>query len=171
MAMTDVDSATDKPITLVIFGASGDLTRRKLVPALASLQSKGRLPSNLQILGVARSDLNDQGFRTLLEEFLGGEGMARPSPAQWAELSSRIHYTHGDVTSSQDLDLVKSRLAEIEGEAADCNRLYYLSLAPSLYRHAIHGLEKRTWLTTPAVGGAWSSRNLRHRPGIRSGTQ
>ena len=140
MAMTDVVPATGKPITLVIFGASGDLTRRKLVPALASLHSKGSLPSNLQILGVARSDLDDPGFRTLLEEFLGGEGMARPSPAQWGELSSRIHYTHGDVTSSQDLGLVKSKLAEIEGEATDCNRLYYLSLAPSLYRHAINGL-------------------------------
>ncbi len=140
MAMTDLVPNTGKPITLVIFGASGDLTRRKLVPALASLHSKGRLPSNLQILGVARSDLDDQGFRAILEEFLGGEGMTRPTPAQWTELSSHIHYTHGDVTSSQDLAQVKSRLAEIEGEAADCNRLYYLSLAPSLYRHAINGL-------------------------------
>ncbi len=132
--------APDSPITLVIFGASGDLTRRKLVPALASLYSKGSLPSNLQILGVARSDLDDDGFRTILEEFLGGEGMARPSPVQWTELASRIHYTHGDVTSSEDLALVKSRLSQIEGGADGCNRLYYLSLAPSLYRHAITGL-------------------------------
>ena len=118
MAVTDVVPATGKPITLVIFGASGDLTRRKLVPALASLHSKGRLPSNLQILGVARSDLDDQGFRTILEDFLGGEGMTRPSPGQWTEFASRIHYAHGDVTSSQDLDQVKARLAEIEGESA-----------------------------------------------------
>ena len=140
MATTDTVPSGGKPSTLVIFGASGDLARRKLVPALASLHSKGRLPSNLHILGVARSDLDDASFRAILEEFLGGEGMTRPSPGQWTELSSRIHYTHGDVTSSEDLAHVKARLAEIEGEAAGCNRLYYLSLAPSLYRHAINGI-------------------------------
>ena len=140
MAMTDSVPSTGNPITLVIFGASGDLTRRKLIPALASLHSKGSLPSNLNILGVARSDLDDEGFRAILEEFLGGDGMAQPSPGQWEELSSRIHYTHGDVTRSEDLAQVKARLAEIEGEAAGCSRLYYLSLAPYLYRHAITGL-------------------------------
>ncbi len=140
MAMTDTVPSTGNPITLVIFGASGDLTRRKLVPALASLHSKGSLPANLNILGVARSELDDEGFRAILEEFLGGEGMTRPSPGQWAEFSSRIHYTHGDVTSSDDLAQVKAKLAEIEGEAAGCSRLYYLSLAPYLYRHAINGL-------------------------------
>lgn len=140
MATSDTVLPIAKPITLVIFGASGDLTRRKLVPALASLHSKGRLPPNLQILGVARSDLDDEGFRAILEEFLGAEGMARPSADQWTELSSRIHYTHGDVTSSEDLALVKARLAGIEGDATGYNRLYYLSLAPSLYRHAISGL-------------------------------
>ncbi len=140
MTTTDLVPDSRIPITLVIFGASGDLARRKLIPALASLHSKGRLPSNLQILGVARSDLDDQGFRTILEESLGGEGMTRPSANQWTDLSSRISYTHGDITSSEDLAIVKAKLTEIEGEKANCNRLYYLSLAPSLYRHAITGL-------------------------------
>ena len=140
MATTDMAPDPANPITLVIFGASGDLTRRKLVPALVSLHCKGQLPANLQVLGVARRDLDDQGFRSILEEFLGGEATTRPSASQWAELSSRIHYTHADVTNSVDLVNVRDRLSEIEGGVNSCNRLYYLSLAPSLYRHAITGL-------------------------------
>ena len=126
--------------TLVIFGASGDLTRRKLIPALASLYSKGRLSPSLEILGVARSDMDDGRFRSVLEEFLGGEGMTRPTAEQWADFSSRIHYMHGDVTSPSDLVKVKERLAGIERNSTVCNRLYYLSLAPSLYSPAITGL-------------------------------
>ena len=140
MTTTDMVQATGNPITLVIFGASGDLTRRKLVPALASLHSKGQLSRDLQILGVARSDMDDDGFRSILEEFLGGDGMSRPTADQWTDFSSRIHYTHGDVTRAEDLVEVKKKLAEIEGYDVPCHRLYYLSLAPGLYRHAITGL-------------------------------
>ncbi|MCY4366313.1 MAG: glucose-6-phosphate dehydrogenase [Chloroflexi bacterium] len=140
MAMPETIDPSDGPITLVIFGASGDLTRRKLIPALASLHSKGRLPPNLNILGVARSDMGDAEFHTLLEEFLGGDGMSKPTPDQWAEFTSRIHYIHGDVTKAEDIAEVKRKLAEIEGDGRDGNRLYYLSLAPSLYQPAITGL-------------------------------
>lgn len=140
MVFPEAPRTTDGPITLVIFGASGDLTRRKLVPALASLHSKGRVPDNLQVLGVARSDLDDVKFREVLASFLGGEGMAKPTTDQWADLSSRIHYMHGDVTSANDVDEVAKRLAEIEGAGKSANRLYYLSLAPVLYRPAIMGL-------------------------------
>ena len=140
MAMTDTLDLSDGPITLVIFGASGDLTRRKLIPALASLHSKGRLPPNLNILGVARSDMGDTEFHSVLEEFLGSDGMSRPTPDQWADFTSRLHYIHGDVTSTEDIEEVKRRLADIEGEGNGANRLYYLSLAPSLYQPAITGL-------------------------------
>ncbi len=128
------------PATLVIFGASGDLTRRKLVPALASLHSKGQLPEDLHILGVARSDMDDAQFRAVLEPFLGGDGMTKPTPQQWADLAPRIHYLHGDVTSQEDLAAVEAKLEEIEAGAPVGHRLYYLSLAPFLYRPVITGL-------------------------------
>ena len=140
MVVADTPQAGGERVTLVIFGASGDLARRKLVPSLASLHSKGRLDRNLQVLGVARSDMDDGQFRAALEEFLGSEGNTKPTPDQWADFSSRIHYMHGDVTSLDDMAAVKEKLAEIEGETASRNRLYYLSLAPVLYRPAIAGL-------------------------------
>ncbi|MDE2844126.1 MAG: hypothetical protein OXN21_12205, partial [Chloroflexota bacterium] len=137
MAITEPMDPADGTITLVIFGASGDLTRRKLIPALASLHSKGRLPPNLNILGVARSDMGDAEFHTVLEEFLGSDGMSKPTPGQWADFTSRLHYLHGDVTSAEDMEEVRRKLADIEGEGNVGNRLYYLSLAPSLYQPAI----------------------------------
>ena len=138
--MTELFPESRGSTTLVIFGASGDLTRRKLLPALASLHSKGRLPHDLQILGMARSDLDDEQFRAILAEFLGGEGMTKPTPDQWSDLASRIHYLHGDVTRPEDLAEVNRKLAEIEGDRQPGSRLYYLSLAPSLYHPAITGL-------------------------------
>ncbi len=140
--MTMPESLPDSagPISLVIFGASGDLTRRKLMPALVSLHCKGRLPDTLQILGVARSDLDDFQFRELLAGFLGSEGMERPTPEQWADISARIHYLHGDIANPDDLVAVRRKLTDLEGNNQNSNRLYYLSLAPFLYRAAITGL-------------------------------
>ena len=136
MATDDWPIESDGSNTLVIFGASGDLTRRKLVPALCSLFCKGSLPENLGILGVARSDLNDQQYRAMLRDSLDEE-IARPTPEQWADFSSRVHYLHGDITSADDLLQVRSKLLDMETGDRATNRLYYLSLAPSLYQPAI----------------------------------
>ena len=84
--------------------------------------------------------MDDAGYLAAIEEFLGSDGMSRPTPSQWQELSSRIHYMHGDVTSQADLADVRERLAAIEGDNTACHRLYYLSLAPFLYEPAINGL-------------------------------
>lgn len=136
MAMDDWSIELDGSNTLVIFGASGDLTRRKLVPALCSLYCKGSLPENLGILGVARSDLNDEQYRAMLRDSLDEE-IARPTPEQWADFSSRVHYLHGDITSADDLVEVRKKLSALETGDRAANRLYYLSLAPSLYQPAI----------------------------------
>ena len=74
----DVESAT-----VVIFGASGDLTRRKLIPALHSLGCEGLLPKTVQVLGVARSPLTDEDFRARLHE-----GLVVPGPAIVSEMDS-----------------------------------------------------------------------------------
>ena len=140
MATIEQPPDTDGSITLVIFGASGDLTRRKLVPALCSLYCKGSLPANLQILGVARSDMDDEGFRQLLRVSVDEDGLVEPTADEWASFASCLHYIHGDVTRTDDLDAVQEKLNTIEGDASACNRLYYLSLAPSLYRPAITGM-------------------------------
>ena len=108
---------TAGPTTLVIFGASGDLTHRKLIPALFSLHRKGRLPQDLQILGVARSAKTDAEFRDSL--FQGGVRTADmgPSPEEWQAFASRIFYVQGDVASAPGLEGLQAKLGELEALA------------------------------------------------------
>ena len=127
--------------TLVIFGASGDLTRRKLLPALCSLYCKGRLPPALRIFGMARQDMTDPEFRQFLKQAIDRETVISPTAAQWADFASRLFYVHGDVTSPASLADLQQRLADVEAPApAEANRLYYLSLAPALYQPVITNL-------------------------------
>ena len=126
--------------TVVITGATGDLTRRKLVPALFSLHCKGRLPQGLRIVGFSRSEHSDDAFRDLLwkgAEELADLGARRE---EWAEFAQSIHYVAGSVDSPSDFARLGSRLDEMEGAATPANRLFYLSVAPGLYDAAIEAL-------------------------------
>ena len=126
--------------TIVIVGASGDLTRRKLVPALFNLHRKGRLLERLNIVGFARSDYSDDQFRELMwqgtQEF-GERGVRRD---QWESFAPKIFYTRGDVGSMEYLASLESRLEELEGGRKPANRLFYLSIAPQLYEGAVNNL-------------------------------
>ena len=128
-------------VSLIIFGASGDLTRRKLVPALCSLECKGRLPRNTRIIGVSRSQLTHQEFRHSLFAGMRDAGDFQATEEEWEQFSSQIFYLSADVTSQGDLLGLQPRLEELEGNSnGNANRVYYLALAPSLYEKAITNL-------------------------------
>jgi glucose-6-phosphate 1-dehydrogenase len=112
------------PLSIVIFGASGDLTSRKLVPALDSLFAKGRLPAEAQVVGVARTPMSDDDFRRRMEH--GARG------GKWAEFARRLFYVPGDATSAGGLEHLKAWLHRNEGPDGG-RRLYYLSVSPDLY--------------------------------------
>jgi glucose-6-phosphate 1-dehydrogenase len=119
------------PLSIVIFGASGDLTARKLIPALFSLFRKGRLPEEARIVGVARSPLSDDQFR---DKLAGGPGRTadKGKPEEWNRFAQRLHYVPGDAAAPGGLDRLKAWLGQAEGPSGG-NRLYYLSVAPDLY--------------------------------------
>jgi glucose-6-phosphate 1-dehydrogenase len=123
--------------TLVIFGASGDLTRRKLLPALYNLSRGQRLPARFSVLGVARSPLGDDGFRKQfidgLREFVG-EAAARDEVA--ASLTERLHYMAGELDDPALYGRIAERLRETGDEAA----LFYLAIPPSAYAGVIERL-------------------------------
>jgi glucose-6-phosphate 1-dehydrogenase len=122
--------------TLVIFGATGSLAAGKLVPALFSLNRKGRLPSGARVLGVARHDLDDDGYRALLEAAVKERGAPFDRTA-WREFARHLRFVRGDVSCGEGLAGLTRTL---ESEGGDGVRIFYLALAPWLYPKAIDGL-------------------------------
>jgi len=128
----------DNPTTIVIFGASGDLTRRKLVPALYNLNRKDRLPQNTKIVGFARRPYSDSTFRDLV-----GEGVKQFSPdfydqALWDSFAPSLKYFQGDLSIPDDFLKLEAYLGEIENDPAD--RLYYMATSPEYYQEITHCL-------------------------------
>ncbi|MEM8865423.1 MAG: glucose-6-phosphate dehydrogenase [Planctomycetota bacterium] len=127
------------PQTFVIFGASGDLTSRKLIPALYNLRRKGRLPEGARIVGVSRTPYSHEEWRKELtettEEFAGKHF----DPELWAEFSKQIYYQPGDIGKIEDFHTLSDFLDELE-KGEDSIRVYYLSTAPRFYEPAIKHL-------------------------------
>ncbi|MDA1216533.1 MAG: glucose-6-phosphate dehydrogenase, partial [Chloroflexi bacterium] len=123
--------------SVVIFGISGDLARRKLVPALFTLYCKGSLPDDIRIIGFARSDYSDNACRLHMWEGAQELGELSTREDDWARFSERVFFVRGDLNDSEALGRLRERLEEFEEGATEANRLYYLSIAPSLYGTAV----------------------------------
>jgi glucose-6-phosphate 1-dehydrogenase len=121
--------------TLVIFGASGDLTRRKLVPALFNLHRKGRLPTDKRVVGFARRPYSSEEFRVRMregvQEFSGGSFEA----SAWESFAPMLSYFQGNLDESEDYKRLQTYLVELEGGPA--NRFYYLATSPTFYAPAV----------------------------------
>lgn len=121
--------------SLVIFGASGDLTSRKLVPALYNLHLKKRLPDGIEILGFSRTKFSDDAFRDRMKDAVRQFTGDRYQESAWGDFARRLHYQPGDLGRRQDFTSLDERLGELEGGPA--NRLYYLSVAPRFYQATV----------------------------------
>lgn len=124
--------------TIVIFGASGDLTRRKLIPALFSSFCKGRLPKSFRVIGFARRPWSHEDFREQLRQ-----GMMEFAPAafeadKWAAFVRAIWYIKGDLGTAVDYQNLKNYLDDLEAGAA--NRLYYMATAPRFFIPIVENL-------------------------------
>ena len=126
------------PTTIIIFGATGDLTWRKLIPALYNNYKKGRLSGCANIIGYARRPFTDEAFRTHLRE-----GTAQFSPetfdeAVWGTFGSQLHYFQGDLDIPGDFSRLDEFVKRLESVPA--NRLYYLATAPEHYALVVASL-------------------------------
>lgn len=124
--------------SIVIFGASGDLTQRKLVPALYNLFRKERLPDDCHIIGVARSAYSHDEFRARLREGVEQHSGDTLTPDAWAQFQANLWYIQADATNPDELRRVLKFLEE--RGSGQSNRLYYLSVAPTLYEPIITNL-------------------------------
>ena len=117
---------------IVIFGASGDLTHRKLIPALYNLYKIGRLSENFSVLGVARSELNDETFREKMREALINNEETTPDTLD--AFCSHLYYQAVNTSDAQDYGKLVPRLDDLHDKYKTCgNTLYYMSTPPSLY--------------------------------------
>jgi glucose-6-phosphate 1-dehydrogenase len=131
----------------VIFGASGDLSRKKLIPALNRLASMGYMPDKYAVLGTSRSALTDDGYRDIVRQSADGEAADRLVPF--------VFYQPGDTTKPESFTALKSRLDQLDRELGlGGNRLFYLAVAPDLVQGIVERLHesrllhatKRSWV-------------------------
>ena len=139
-----------EPQILIIFGASGDLTQRKLVPALYQMKLERKLPPELTIVGVARREWSNDYFReqmrTGVEEFGGG----LQSEELWNDFAKGIFYCPGNIDKPEDYQKLKALLSELdEQRGTRGNRVFYLSVAPSFFGEATQQLGAAGMLDDP----------------------
>jgi glucose-6-phosphate 1-dehydrogenase len=135
--------SVDEPFALVIFGASGDLTRRKLMPALWSLFAARTLPEPFTILAVSRTMMTDEEFRTRTRDAIQEFARTKPpSDHVWNRFASSLHYHAGDPKNPDLYSQLQARLEALEqrrGGGAP-NRLFYCATPPSLYDDIVEHL-------------------------------
>jgi glucose-6-phosphate 1-dehydrogenase len=132
-----------QPFSIVIFGASGDLTRRKLVPALFGLYKEKLIPKDFQIIGFARREKTDESFR---EEMLEGlkkfSRFAPISDADWEDFSKHIFYHIGNFDDDDSYKKLAERLGTSQQDQGLGQNLFYLATAPEFFSTVVQSLHK-----------------------------
>jgi glucose-6-phosphate 1-dehydrogenase len=142
-----------QPSTFVILGAAGDLSRRKLVPALYNLALDGLLPASFAVLGVALDDLDDAAFRACAQE--GVEQFSRRGLdfTRWPDFARGLFYVPGAFEDAAVFPAVKARLDKIEAEfGIPGTRVFYLAIPPALILPCVEQLHAAGLVSRPAAG-------------------
>ena len=141
------------PCAIVIFGASGDLTRRKLIPSLYNLAADGILPDDFAIIGVARREWTREVFIQQLRDALPEFATRKVDAALWAKFEERIHFCHGSFDEPQTYEKLKAMLGECEKQhRTGGNALFYLSEQPVAFAGIAQQLSGHELLTeTPSA--------------------
>ncbi|PYS31622.1 MAG: glucose-6-phosphate dehydrogenase, partial [Acidobacteria bacterium] len=132
---------TNTPCIMAIFGAAGDLTKRKLIPALYNLKKGDLLSDNFAVIGVARAELNDEEFRHRLRDDIKDFATDQVDEKVWKWLEERLYYLSGDFTDDQTFTRLKELLEKIDKERqAEGNYFFYLATAPEYFAPVVEKL-------------------------------
>jgi glucose-6-phosphate 1-dehydrogenase len=140
------------PSVIALFGASGDLAKRKLFPALLNLRRGGLLRDEFAVLGLATSEMTSDAFRDRLGKEMA-EASAGGDPQLWGWLYERIHYTPGDFRSSELYSRLAAGLRESHGRVGSENTLFYLATPPDFFGDIVDRLGEAGLLVE--TGNAW----------------
>ena len=136
------------PTTLVIFGGTGDLAQRKLLPALYNLAHEGALPERFNLISVSRSDIPNDDYRGMANESITSHSRREPDAQVLTKLLDRVRYVPGTFDDDSVFDQLTAELEAFDAEAGiDFNRVFYLSTAPRFFPLIIeklgsHGLDR-----------------------------
>jgi glucose-6-phosphate 1-dehydrogenase len=143
---------------LVIFGASGDLTQRKLIPALYSLAHDGLLPAGQSIIGFARPEYTDDAFRMAMREACDKFARAKPvDDAVWQNFAKGLFYVQGDFGDTQGYVRLRKKLEECDrSRGAGGRRIYYFAVPPNFFPVICEILGNEGMVTDPERGGPYT---------------
>jgi glucose-6-phosphate 1-dehydrogenase len=149
---------TAPPNTVVIFGASGDLTKRKLVPALYNLALERLLPAEFAIVGFARREVGDEAFRRQMHEGINSFSRNRPAdPAVWESFASGLYYHQANFTDLDGYRRLAEKLDEIDRARGTAgNRLFYLATPPDYFPDILANLGACGLTAQGQDGRGWS---------------
>ena len=141
-----------EPCTVVIFGGSGDLARRRLIPALYNLLLDGLLPSNYIVLGLGRTAMSDEEFRASVRDGVVKHSRQALIEDTWNTFARHLFYLAGENDDPQTYARLKARAEELERSfQLPGNRIFYLSIPPSSFTPVCEGLAGSGLAGTPAA--------------------
>ena len=146
-----------EPCTVVLFGASGDLAKRKVIPAMYDLASHNALGPSYAIVGFARTPMNDDSFRSSIGEAAKSMSELGPiDPNKWEEFASNLHYHAGEYGNAEDFKKLAEHLKDLESnKKLSGNRLFYLSTPPEVYKDIVEQLGA-AGLAKPTSPNSWT---------------
>jgi glucose-6-phosphate 1-dehydrogenase len=153
---SSIYGTTAEPCSVILFGASGDLAKRKVIPAMYDLAQHNSLGDRYAIIGFARTPMTDESFRTTIGEAAKTISEVGPiDPAKWNDFSSNLYYSAGEYGDLNSYAQLAKRLAEIDAEKKlGGNRLFYLSTPPEVYPDIVEQLG-RAGLARPTNPNSW----------------
>src|SRR5215212_468742 len=129
------------PTTLVIFGGTGDLAHRKLLPAIYNLAHEGGLPERFNLIAIARSDIPNEDYRAMARESIEKYSRRTPDDQVLEKLLEKVSYVPGSFDDDSVFDHVRQELEKVDKDAGVAfNRVFYLSTAPSFFALIVHKL-------------------------------
>ena len=159
-----VRSSAAQPCTLVIFGASGDLTRRKLLPAVYNLLLDRLLPADYAVLGLGRKPMSDEEFREIARTGIEEFSRQTMDTERWNDFQSRLFYINGEIDDPSTFATMKDRLHDIETKFnLPGHRIFYLAIPPTAFAPSCEGLAN-SGLIYPVDKGSAFSRVIVEKP-------
>jgi glucose-6-phosphate 1-dehydrogenase len=135
------DGKVLEPCSIVIFGASGDLTARKLIPALYHLHKDGQMPPAYKVIGFARREKTDESFRAELREALNQFSRTKPVDDKvWSQFAANLHYCRGDFSEAPAYQNLEQMLTGFGKPELRHNLLFYLATSPSQFAECVEHL-------------------------------